>query len=106
MGDDSASQISSPSAVGLYRRGPAYDPTKPLGAQLAVHEHIAHLSQLIAGRDALYAGPFHQPDAIIAGDLVGLVVFTCDIEAAQAHGARDPAVGAGILTCEVLQWYP
>lgn len=106
MNDTSAAQAAVPRGIGLYRRGPSYDSTKPLIDQSAVHEHIAYLTQLIAKGGALYAGPFHQPDAIVSGDLIGLAVFTCEHEVARVLLAQDPAIVAGVLICEVLPWYP
>ena len=69
----------------------------------------AHMRQLAAlSRKGLVerAGPFYRLGDTVDGELVGLVVFTTDADAAREHMARDPSVTSGVMRAEVLAWYP
>ena len=92
-------------AVVLYRRGPRWDVTQPLGAQEGVQEHIAYLASLHAERLVERAGPFHAIGEHVEHELVGLVVNVGGVGAARERALRDPAVRAGLLEFDALAWH-
>jgi hypothetical protein len=65
------------------------------------------LGGLIRAGIADEAGPFQRRADVVAGDLVGLVVFHGhDASEAEEVMRGDPAVASGLMRFEVLPWYP
>ncbi|PRY87976.1 YciI family protein [Mongoliibacter ruber] len=63
--------------------------------------HMANISQLSEEGTLILAGPF------IAGDEKrGIFIFAVDsLEEAEKLTQRDPAVKAGVLKMQLIQWY-
>lgn len=92
--------------VVLYRRGPAWEDTKPLGDQVWIREHLAYLTQLHEQGVIGKAGPFWRFEEQVDGDLVGLVVHReNDPVRARALTDEDPAVRGGLMETEVRRWH-
>ena len=92
-------------AVVLLRRGPRWDDAKPLIEQEGVHDHLAYLGELQREGVLERGGPFHRPSELVAGQLVGMLVYAADRERAGEYGRGDPAVKTGLLVYEALPWY-
>lgn len=93
-------------SVVLLRRGPSWDPAKPLIEQARAHDHLAYLGRLHAEGVLERGGPFHPPSQLVVGDLVGMLVYAVGRERALEYATEDPAARAGLLACEVHSWYP
>lgn len=65
-------------------------------------EHLAYLGRLMRERKILAAGPFLAE----VGDLRGIAVYNVgSAEKARELASQDPAVQAGRLSVEVLDWF-
>lgn len=92
-------------SVVIYRRGPRWDATKPLGGQKGVHDHIAFLTRLHGEGLLERGGPFHRLEDELDDDLVGLVVHRGTVEQARGRALRDPAVRSGLLEFDARDWH-
>ncbi len=98
--------MASRHAVALYRCGRAWDPALPLGEQPGMRDHVAFLTGLARDGVVELAGPFHDTASLVRDtDLVGLVVFRGEVEAARSALVDDPALRAGVMECDVLPWF-
>jgi uncharacterized protein YciI len=85
--------------LALYRRGPAYDESRPLFEQPSIPAHIAHHEAL--GERLLGAGPLRgTPDGVVGA----ILILARDAAQADAWLAADPAVRAGTFTATIAAW--
>ncbi|GAB3652689.1 hypothetical protein GCM10028791_22350 [Echinicola sediminis] len=63
--------------------------------------HMAHIGKLAEEKKLVLAGPFFGD-----GELRGIFIFDVgDLEEAKNLTNGDPAIKAGVLTMELLEWY-
>ncbi|UCS93175.1 hypothetical protein KZP23_21390 [Echinicola marina] len=63
--------------------------------------HMAHIGKMAEVKKLVLAGPFFGD-----GELRGIFLFDVDnLEEAEKLTSEDPAVKAGVLTMELLEWY-
>ncbi|QDH81015.1 hypothetical protein FKX85_18980 [Echinicola soli] len=63
--------------------------------------HMAHIGKMAAEKKLVLAGPFYGE-----GALRGIFIFDLDdIKEAEKLTSEDPAVKAGVLKIELLEWY-
>lgn len=63
--------------------------------------HMAHIGHMVDAKKLVLAGPFFGD-----GELRGIFLFDVDnLEEAKELTNEDPAVKAGVLTMELLEWY-
>ncbi|WP_186758509.1 YciI family protein [Echinicola salinicaeni] len=63
--------------------------------------HMAHIGKMAEAKKLVLAGPFFGE-----GELRGIFLFDVDnLEEAEKLTSEDPAVKAGVLTLELLEWY-
>ena len=90
----------------LYLRGPSWDASRTLGDQSGLDAHMAFLSELERRRLIERGGPFHPLSALVAEDLVGLVVLSADDEAAARRTLEtDPALSSRVMECALHRWH-
>jgi uncharacterized protein YciI len=86
--------------MAFLKRGPnrTKDEEKAKELQSA---HLANINKLAEEGKLVLAGPFGGD-----GDIRGIYVFdTSDIEEATSWTATDPAIQAGSLEMDLVQWY-
>ncbi len=85
----------------LLKAGPKKDDIPQDKLMEIQHEHLGHIQHLAKQGKLIIAGPFMDaPD-----ELRGLFVLQADsLEEAQALTDADPAVQAGRLSMQVIQW--
>ncbi|MFN8224200.1 MAG: hypothetical protein U0R50_13245 [Gaiellales bacterium] len=91
-------------AVGLFRRGPAWNQRETVRAHRLMAEHRAYVMSLVDAGALESAGPVQPLDEQLRGEFVGLVVGG-DEDALRAALEHDPAVVDGVLVVDVLPWY-
>lgn len=63
--------------------------------------HMENIGQLVEDKKLILAGPFFGD-----GELRGIFVFDVKtLEEAKALTEKDPAIKAGVLKMELLEWY-
>lgn len=97
--------MSEERAVALYRRGPRWDASRPIGEQDGLQEHFAYMGRLMGDGTIESGGPFCRADELIEGELVALAVYTVPLAEARRLAAADPAVAGGVVECDVMPWY-
>lgn len=86
---------------GMLRRGPNWTPEVTDETRKIQAGHMAHIQKMAAAGKLIAAGPMGDN-----GELRGLLVFhQTTLAEAQALAAEDPALQAGRLKLEVLQWW-
>lgn len=91
-------------AIGLFRRGPAWNDRDTVREHRLMHEHRSFISSLVVEGALESAGPLQPLDERLVGDLVGLVVGG-DAAAMRTALGYDPAVADGVLEVDVMPWY-
>lgn len=81
--------------------GPAWVAGLDPRRQPGIEAHVAHYAALAAAGKLLLGGPFLDPDS------GGLAVAAPGMDRAEleAFAAADPAVAAGLLRFELLEWF-
>ncbi|HEU0304852.1 MAG TPA: hypothetical protein VFR32_09765 [Gaiellaceae bacterium] len=97
--------MSNEFAVALYRRGPLWDRSRPIGEQDGLQGHFAYMGRLMGDGTIERGGPFYRADELVEGELVALAVYTVPVAEATRLAAADPAVAAGLMECDVMPWY-
>ena len=92
------------SAVGLYRRGPAWNGRNTLRDHRLMLEHRSFVGSLVTAGALEAAGPLQSLDEPLATEYVELVIGG-DAEALRAALEHDPAVVEGVLEVVVLPWH-
>ena len=82
----------------FLRRGPAHRDDGAREAQLHV-EHLQHLTKLQLLGKLILNGPI-----LVEHDILGVSVYSADLEEARAMAEADPKVRAGYLTVEAIPW--
>lgn len=73
----------------------------PVERQEIQKGHMANINQLSMEGTLILAGPF-----VAGGDKRGIFIFAVDsLEEAEKLTQTDPAVKAGVLKMELVQWY-
>ena len=86
--------------MAFLKRGPNRSDDKEVADKLQA-AHMANINKLAAEGKLVLAGPFGGD-----GDLRGIYIFdTSDVEEAKSWTATDPAIKAGSLEMELIQWY-
>ena len=86
--------------LAMLRTGPT-PPTDPAREKELQAGHMANMERLHREGKLILAGPFKG-----AGDLEGLFLLNTEsVAEAEAWCATDPAIAAGGLRVELLQWY-
>jgi uncharacterized protein YciI len=87
--------------LGLLYRGEKWTPEKTEETAKIQEAHLANIGRLAKEGKLILAGPFSGGD-----DLRGLFLFNVTtIEEARALADTDPAVQAGRLRVDLIQWY-
>jgi uncharacterized protein YciI len=87
--------------LGLLYRGEKWTPEKTEETAKIQEAHLANIGRLAKEGKLILAGPFSGGD-----DLRGLFLFdVTTIEEARALAETDPAVQAGRLRVDLIQWY-
>lgn len=87
--------------LGLLYRGEKWTPEKTEETAKIQEAHLANIGRLAKEGKLILAGPFSGTD-----DLRGLFLFdVTTIEEARALANTDPAVQAGRLRVDLIQWY-
>ena len=87
--------------LGLLYRGDKWTPEKTEETAKIQEAHLANIGRLAKEGKLILAGPFEG-----GGDLRGLFLFdVTTVEEARALADTDPAVQAGRLRVDLIQWY-
>jgi len=91
---------------GMILRGPNYnDERSESEAQQLQAAHLARIGELAEAGKMVLAGPF-GPQEGAEDPYIGLFLYTVETrEEAEALAASDPAVAAGRLRVEIVEWY-
>ena len=92
------------SAIGLYRRGPAWNGRETVRDHRLMQEHRSFVGSLLTAGALESAGAVQPLDEPLAGDYVELVVGG-DVEALRTALEHDPAVVEGVLEVDVMPWH-
>ena len=92
-------------AVALYRRGPRWEDSRPLGEQAGIMEHVAYLTALVHEGAVERAGAFHAFADLVEDDLLGLVLFAEHVDGARERLVHDPALSSGVMRADVRAWH-
>lgn len=92
--------------MGIIKRGPDYDAEVSEEDRSALQAaHLARIGEVAAEGKMILAGPF-GPQEGAEDPLIGLFLYTVPTrEEAEALAASDPAVQAGRLRVDIVQWY-
>jgi uncharacterized protein YciI len=89
----------------MLRRGPAWSAEKTPESAKLFEGHMANIKALARAKKLVIAGPF-EADEKDTSAYAGLFIFdVTDPAELKALLANDPAIAAGRLVPEVLQWY-
>ncbi|WP_143961739.1 YciI family protein [Litoribacter populi] len=87
--------------MAFLKRGEKVEKYSPEERTKIQKGHMENISQLAAEGKLVLAGPFIDGD-----DLRGIFLFdVATIEEAEELTSRDPAIKAGVLRMELIQWY-
>jgi len=87
--------------AGLLHRGPAWTPTRSAATDSLQAGHLANMGAMHQAGLLIGAGPM-----LDGGPFRGVWFFRADsIEQIRAHVARDPAIRAGRLRCDLEPWW-
>lgn len=92
--------------MGIIKRGPQYavDRTPEEAAELQ-QAHLDRIGEIAMEGKMILAGPFGAQEGV-DDPLVGLFLYTVPTrEEAEALAASDPAVQAGRLRVEIVEWW-
>ena len=92
------------SAIGLYRRGPAWNGRATVRDHRLMHEHRSFVGSLLTAGALESAGAVQALDEPLAHDYVELVVGG-DVDALRAALEHNPAVVEGVLEVDVMPWH-
>ena len=82
----------------FLRMGPATREDEALNERLQL-EHLRHLTQLQQSGKLVLNGPI-----LIDHDILGVSVYSADLDEARALAEADPKVKAGYLIAEAIPW--
>ena len=86
--------------MAFLKQGPNRDFSEEVAKELQ-KGHMAHIVKMAEDGKLVLAGPF-----LGDGDLRGIFVFNVStIEEAEALTSADPAIQAGSLNMELIEWY-
>jgi uncharacterized protein len=89
----------------MLRRGPAWSAEKTPESAKIFEGHMANIKAMARTGKLVIAGPF-EADATDKNAYAGLFIFdVTDAAELKALLANDPAIAAGRLVPETLQWY-
>lgn len=87
--------------VAFLKKGPNWTAEQTPELLELQQKHLAHISYMAETGKVLLAGPF-----IDAGEMRGMLVFkTESLDEAWKLANEDPAVKAGRLVAQFVQWY-
>lgn len=92
--------------MGIIKRGPQYAVDRsPEEAAALQQAHLDRIGEIAMEGKMILAGPFGA-QAGVEDPLVGLFLYTVPTrEEAEALAASDPAVQAGRLRVEIVEWW-
>jgi uncharacterized protein YciI len=92
--------------MGIIKRGPNYAEERTESEAAAVQKaHLDRISAIAGEGKMILAGPF-GPQEGVDDPLIGLFLYTvASREEAEALAASDPAVAAGRLRVEIVEWW-
>jgi len=92
--------------MGIIKRGPNYAIERSEVEAAAMQKaHLDRIGEIAAEGKMILAGPF-GPQEGVDDPLIGLFLYTVPTrEEAEALAASDPAVAAGRLRVEVVEWW-
>jgi uncharacterized protein len=86
---------------GLLKRGPKWTPESTPETQKIQEGHMANINKMAQLGKLVAAGPMGDN-----GDLRGIFIFkAASLEEAKALAAEDPALKAGRLVLEIVDWW-
>lgn len=86
---------------GLLKRGPKWTPEKTPETQKIQEGHMANINRMARLGKLVAAGPMGDN-----GDLAGIFIFkAASLEEASALASEDPAIKAGRLVLELMDWW-
>lgn len=86
---------------GLLSRGDKWTPERTPETEQLQAGHMANIGRMAAARKLVAAGPMADPQSALRG----IFVFATSMADAQAEAAQDPAIAAGRLKLELLEWW-
>ena len=92
------------SAIGLYRRGPAWNGRDTVRDHRLMQEHRSFVGSLVTAGALESAGAVQSLDVPLEGEYVELVVAG-DVGALRTALEHDPAVVEGVLEVDVMPWH-
>lgn len=92
--------------MGVIKRGPKYaEERSEVEAAALQKAHLDRIGEVAAEGKMILAGPF-GPQEGVDDPLIGLFLYTVKTrEEAEALAASDPAVIAGRLRVEIVEWW-
>lgn len=92
--------------MGVIKRGPKYAEERSEAEAAAIQKaHLDRIGEIAAEGKMILAGPF-GPQEGVDDPLIGLFLYTVATrEEAEALAASDPAVAAGRLRVEIVEWW-
>lgn len=92
--------------MGMIKQGPNYFAEVSDADRSSLQAaHLARIGEIAAEGKMILAGPF-GPQEGADDPLIGLFLYTVESrEEAEALAASDPAVAAGRLRVEIVEWY-
>ncbi|MCM2254489.1 MAG: YciI family protein [Vicinamibacteria bacterium] len=86
---------------GLLSRGDQWTPERTPETEKLQAGHMANIGRMAAAKKLVAAGPMADPQS----SLRGIFVFATSVADAQAEAAQDPAIAAGRLKLDLLEWW-
>lgn len=92
--------------MGVIKRGPNYAEERSEVEAAAIQKaHLDRIGEIAGEGKMILAGPF-GPQEGVDDPLIGLFLYTVTTrEEAEALAASDPAVAAGRLRVEIVEWW-
>jgi uncharacterized protein YciI len=92
--------------MGIIRRGPQYNEERTEVEAAALQKaHLDRIGEIAGEGKMILAGPF-GPQEGAEDPWIGLFLYTVESrEEAEALAASDPAVAAGRLRVEIVEWW-
>jgi uncharacterized protein YciI len=92
--------------MGIIKRGPKYNEDRSEVESAALQRaHLNRIREVAGEGKMILAGPF-GPQEGVDDPLIGLFLYTVETrEEAEALAASDPAVAAGRLRVEIVEWW-
>lgn len=86
---------------GLLSRGEKWTPERTAETDKLQAGHMANIGRMAAAKKLVAAGPMADPQSALRG----IFVFATTLAEAEPEAAQDPAIAAGRLKLELLEWW-